>query len=71
MASRLPSERAAFRFDAVARGIISLDLILAQLEGREGQFHAVLAIAFQDQRVDLMAQRHPVPHFGGVHTQLK
>ena len=45
--------------------------LAAYLEWWVRQRNAVLAIAGQDQLMDLVAQRHAVAHLGGVNTQFK
>lgn len=49
----------------------AIDALQAHLERRERHIDTVLAESGQNQLVHLVAQRHPVAHFGGVDTQLE
>lgn len=51
--------------------LVSRDSVSVRTERRVRQRDAVLAVARQNQLVDLVAQRHAVAHLGGVNTHLE
>jgi hypothetical protein len=68
---RLPAVRLDFRPTSAPAAFSAINAFQTHLERRERHIDTVLAEARQNQLVDLVAQRHTVPHFGGVDTQLE
>jgi hypothetical protein len=72
MVYRLPAvRRLVFPAEVRFTALPAVDAFQTHLERRERHINTVLAEARQNQLVHLMAQRHAVPHFGGVDTQLE